>query len=884
MNSSQIGASLYQSAVGSSRWISKHHSIAIQISHITAPEALPENQLHSLTLCTMAQGNTPLPPNLQFGDSSPKRPLPGLIKNPKAFTASKVDSTLIQPNLYVDYLSIDWDTNPYKDLSLIHGELGGKWLWSPQYGYEVLGMGQLWTVDENLAVTSRPAQGQWMDPAWQTYVENGTQVLYKTVQGPVNFVNVDGVPLPPWHVRVDQHGRRTRLNDDNTWTNIDGLVQYLDNPDGTYTYIGPNVEGQVVVEMDSNLPLRLPSVDYSNPQLIWMGLRSIYGQSPPGPESVEGGVANPPLIPSNATDRSDVSSELRVGDPANPTWQDIDNWLEKAFPMSRYPAADSLDARLKHLEAFLPRLPPPQLTFAKSKDEASDVWVSVQTEIMIPCAWHDSWGAQKFFRSTGRKPFPVPSPFAPYTLVGASAGPPNEQITTHSLVEAIQDCMRDIADAQIRRRWSRPYFAFTWEHLSPEDQVRNHHSYFTDDQDRWYWNIEPRGFVTAPGCQVDSDTRLYKVAITSPAYRYNSPNWYSQPNDMFNGLNARFTWWSPYREPSLRVEVGPMKGTHWSTPQLRNIASFWYACEPYLQSLFPKLETTGGPFEPTHGRCRAAWGEPPARANWLCRLAENGARFSAAPMAVSFQCPESGQSEDALVRDGPLESGTYTEDKGRLVQRGSTVLHNGISPADSFWSRQPTDWEGNPTGRRENLWRLRRHEAISCIQQAASSPAVALMMSVNAHPHAPTQGYLDLGHYAAPTLGQEIKSNKRSLYITMAPSSLKGGNLGVWGGIVGGIIRLGACEDWPTLCKLMPPAFELTRSADKDVPDPATGLPRFPHGSETRYSEKFDVFDLLHKLGFDPKILWHIQSLMIHGSPSDGHIWGNMAWPLKGGR
>lgn len=139
-------------------------------------------------------------------------------------------------------------------------------------------------------------------------------------------------------------------------------------------------------------------------------------------------------------------------------------------------------------------------------------------------------------------------------------------------------------------------------------------------------------------------------------------------------------------------------------------------------------------------------------------------------------------------------------------------------------------------------------------------------MKVGAHPGAPTRGYLDL-NYSAPVLGQEYPSPKRSLTVQMAPPRLQGGFVGTWAAIVACVVRLDAFEDWPTLCSIMPPPFELERSAERD---PQTAFPRFPHGVETRCSAKFDVLDMLAKIGVTPEVLRFSQWKMLDGVENDG--------------
>lgn len=134
---------------------------------------------------------------------------------------------------------------------------------------------------------------------------------------------------------------------------------------------------------------------------------------------------------------------------------------------------------------------------------------------------------------------------------------------------------------------------------------------------------------------------------------------------MFGFLESAMQWFPAPRNHTTRVEVGPARGTHWSTQQLRNIASMWYACEPYLTSLFPDSRLSNCPFEPTHGRCRVAHGEPPGKTDGLCRLAENGLKFPAIPVQNSLRCPEPTQSDDDLAENGTtVEPGFYTEEMG----------------------------------------------------------------------------------------------------------------------------------------------------------------------------------------------------------------------------
>ncbi|KAK8052870.1 hypothetical protein PG996_012171 [Apiospora saccharicola] len=735
---------------------------------------------------------------------------------------------------------------------------GGRWLWSNQYGYEVLQQGQpqahLYSVNENREVTSRPAQGHWVGQEW---VEDGSQVHYAAVQGPVNFVNVDGQPFPLGHVRIDQHGRRTVLDANGTWFNIDTVVPYTaDQDDGTGNHTHP-AAAAALNDDDDGAVSEVSEI-----------LQEVYGRErePPRPERVEGAVAGPPLVPSpsrspNQGSPNQGSSSQGPGpgpylDISNPTWGPVDGWLAEVFPLSRYRAADSLEARMQHHQAYLPREKPPQLTFARDQNEASDVWVSVRSEVDIPCTWHDSQGSNSTMRF-GKKPFPVPSPYFPTTPAGSgwTSGPPDANCTAIALVEALHSQMLSIGDALVRRRRQRPYFASTKDRLSQEARQRNPARRLTDDEERWYWQVEPLGFSNTRGDQDaplrSADIKMYKVAITTPAYLYNEQtqhSWFWEPQEMFSSLDRQFPWWAD-GVPSMQVEVGPLRGLHWSTPQLRNIASFWYACEPYLQSLLPDIQEEGGRFEPTHGRCRVAQGEPPETSNWLCRQALHGAKFSALPLEASLRVPEPTQTEHDLAEHGPDRAGEY-DTEARSTKRGSTVLHNGISPAGTFFSRQPTDWEGNPTGQRPNLWRLRRHDVLNNIQRAASSPAVALMIP------------------------------KRSLYVTMAPSTLKGVGVGGWGTIVANLVRIAASSaDWPQLCRLMPPAYELVRSAEPDERDPATGMPRFPHGMETRYSAKFDVFDMMWPM-FPAKLIGIIESLMHTGMSGDGHIFGHRSKSL----
>ncbi|KAK8131543.1 hypothetical protein PG984_007981 [Apiospora sp. TS-2023a] len=415
--------------------------------------------------------------------------------------------------------------------------------------------------------------------------------------------------------------------------------------------------------------------------------------------------------------------------------------------------------------------------------------------------------------------------------------------------------MSGFADYRIRNGKSNPYFAWNWERLSPQTRQQNPATRYTDDPDRWCWNIAPQGFYE-PGYELPPEMKICRFTVTSPAYLYNDPYWVEESVGMFAHLESKLHWF-PGKNHVTRVEVGPAKGTHWSTQQLRNIASMWYACEPYLTSLFPDDHLSNCPFEPTHGRCRVAHGEPPAKTDGLCRLAQNGLKFTSLPLTESLQCPEPTQTEEDLAENGPEEPGFYTKEKGRTVQRGTTVLHNGVLPANTFFNHLPTDWGGVLTGRRHNLWRLRRHQVINRIQQAASSPSVALMIATTGRPR----------------WGRTRPAQNGACTCGWRPRACGGGFVGTWAAIVACVVRLGAFEDWDTLCAVMPPPFELVRSAERDERDPDTQLPKYPYGVETRYSAKFDALDMLAKIGISPQVVQFIESKMTEGFQGDGFLW-----------
>ncbi|KAK8131542.1 hypothetical protein PG984_007980 [Apiospora sp. TS-2023a] len=378
--------------------------------------------------------------------------------------------------------------NPDVDLWQRLTNLQGYWLWSHQNGFEVMHNGRLYSVNpDRRTIDWRRAQGQWVfdhpDKDVKTWIENGTQAIYESVEGPPALIQVNNGLLPIGCVGTDAEGQRLCLKADGTWTQYGGFDQaevvvdtdtanaprpnfaeepptppkmnYINRiflnwvkagdpvPDG-----GEAAPGLVETE-------RLRPIEAEDPTNLWLGMQTVLGAdlaAPPLPEHIEGAVANPVLIPckngaewgsasgsAKSSNRGGGSSSAKSSDRgasqspdprlSNLQWRLIDGWLGQAFPLNRFPAADSLDAKLAHVEAYMPLQKPPALTFSQTKAEASGVWVSVQTELLVSCANANSYAAQTVFEQ-GKLPLPVTPPWAismasPHTSRGLRTGNPH---------------------------------------------------------------------------------------------------------------------------------------------------------------------------------------------------------------------------------------------------------------------------------------------------------------------------------------------------------------------------------------------------------------------------------------------------------------------------
>ncbi|KAK7975599.1 hypothetical protein PG989_014062 [Apiospora arundinis] len=768
------------------------------------------------------------------------------------------DPILSQPDLYEPRGTITLDL--YKTLTYE----GGIWLWSNQYGFEVLNGDQLYCVDEERGrITSRLAHGEWVE--WniagdRVWIEDGTRVMYQAVQGPECLVDIHGQVFTPGNIRIDEYGRRYRMKSDRSWTLSRGFTRMQQNDNGTF-YMTSREEG--IPSNPDGWPVQLAPISQDDPIVLWQGLQSLY-REPPRPEADPGATANEPLVASVALDRPGVP----IPDPrlTNQVWQRIDRWLGETFPVDQYPAATNLDQRLRHMDAYFARQPAPVLAHPITQREKQDLWISVQVEVLVPCAWEDSLTTQT--GSNGKLPIPI----FRWGNTSRSAPPP---LAAHGeqkdiLERAMNSFIRDPRADGVPKRIA----SWTWQ---AGDIDTCHSVALTDDQSKWTWRLENKGRWTPPdGDHVDEDVNVQRWLISSPAFHMLDQQtiWPKEVAGMFNHLSNTVPWYVAPTSPASTVEIGPAKGCYFSTPQLRDMASFWYACEPYLTSLIPSRHVSRCQSRPIHGRCRAAWSEPAELASWLCRLTKNGSRFPAFPMMASKKMPVRAQSADDLAANGPddSEAGRYGVDAGRMVARGTTALHNGISPAKDFFGRQPQDFNGNPTGRRENLFRLNRHRVINNIQRACSSPAVAMMMTASSQPFTSRgeREYLDLSNYAAPNLGETPRTAQNSIKIHMAPSTLYGHDIAAWMFIVSVVLQPAASDSWDDLCGMMPPPHELVR------PPVAQNEPNaIPPEYQTRYSQKYDVFDLLYRLALPREALNYVENQMVQGWDGDGHMWGH---------
>ncbi|KAK6846143.1 hypothetical protein PG987_001331 [Apiospora arundinis] len=697
--------------------------------------------------------------------------------------------TLSQPDLYEPRGTVTLDL--YKTLTYE----GGIWLWSNQYGFEVLNGDQLYCVDEERGrITSRLAHGEWVE--WniagdRVWIEDGTRVMYQAVQGPECLVDIHGQVFTPGNIRIDEYGRRYRMKSDRSWTLSRGFTRMQQNDNGTF-YITSREEG--IPSNPDGWPVQLAPISQDDPIVLWQGLQSLY-REPPRPEADPGATANEPLVASVALDRPGVP----IPDPrlTNQVWQRIDRWLGETFPVDQYPAATNLDQRLRHMDAYFARQPAPVLAHPITQREKQDLWISVQVEVLVPCAWEDSLTTQT--GSNGKLPIPI----FRWGNTSRSAPPP---LAAHGeqkdiLERAMNSFIRDPTADGVPKRIA----SWTWQ---AGDIDTCHSVALTDDQSKWTWRLENKGRWTPPdGDHVDEDVNVQRWLISSPAFHMLDQQtiWPKEVAGMFNHLSNTVPWYVAPTSPASTVEIGPAKGCYFSTPQLRDMASFW---------------------------------------------------FPAFPMMASKKMPVRAQSADDLAANGPddSEAGRYGVDAGRMVARGTTALHNGISPAKDFFGRQPQDFNGNPTGRRENLFRLNRHRVINNIQRACSSPAVAMMMTASAQPFTSRgeREYLDLSNYAAPNLGEAPKTAQNSIKIHMAPSTLYGHDIAVWMFIVSVVLQPAASDSWDDLCGMMPPPHELTR-----------------------YSQKYDVFDLLYRLALPREAVNYVENQMVQGWDGDGHMWSH---------
>lgn len=474
---------------------------------------------------TMQQQNNFMPPGYGAGPSN--------ANGNGGANNAQLNSTLDPPNLYQPSGRVEAD-DFYANLSAT----GGIWLWSDQYGFEVLRGNHLYFINEQQGVvTSRPAFGHWEnwdDMESRAWVEDGTNVAYRAVQGPLSRVDANGQPFMPGHIRIDERGRRYWRMDDGSWNLEGGFTQIHEERDGAITTV--NSAGEPADPYQWR-PLQLFPNHETDPTPLWQGLQAIY-PSAPRAEPVEGGVRNPPLVPSEEAERLVASGssgtpvpDLRLRDPA---WLQIDDWLAQAFPLNDYPAAASLELRLKHMEAYFPRVPAPFFKHPQTIPEKQGLWISVQIEMLVPCIWAS---AHPYVNPiNGKAPFRIPREhnIAPC---------PYDQVAVPRVEGAIRSEMEIFSANQYTAGAQRPHLS--WARQPDMGQYANRSIGLTDDQSKWYWNVEPKGTWMADKeiYPLSSNINVQRFLVTSPAFQIQDQVWPIEVAGMFNHLQASMPWY-----------------------------------------------------------------------------------------------------------------------------------------------------------------------------------------------------------------------------------------------------------------------------------------------------------------------------------------------------